>query len=678
MAGFADAFYGARVSDSPQAPSPRGTTPWLAGLCIAGAIALTVFALNRSTSPPAPEDRCGPAPSTDDVVRAFDGWNETDTGVRMVVQRDVEAWLTRWHTARAQVCAKRSSSPPDPTDLAGANPTAADPTALADPTRWLTCLERQRLRATTMLHALATAEASTRAHAWKTTFALPPTEDCAVARTTSPIDPQRAEDLDLAEAAWVSGHTDQAKALLDAIELADEDPLAPRVLWLQARLAQRRGDPSTPLLQRALWEAVAFDRPALVTDIALALALETQDDLAAAQQWWGLASASARRLPSTSGRQHALMHAQARLLHAAGQPKAALSLYEVALTLIERERSGQHPAMIEDLVASAHAAISLGELDAAERLTQRALDVADGSLGARHETARSLLREVASALVDAGAGERAAGWLRILHERQDEDARGQTWLARGRAHLAAGQPTQARDAFHAASLWATTHDAQAELRVQIELGMAAVAQARGESDIAVDHLAKAIESIDDPNARIRVQLQRASLQAEAGALEDAATTIREALAAVPDNDHAAAGDVLSAAADLALRSDRPAEALDLARRAVASCVRGRGPADASVVVALGHLGTACLALNRDDEAVITFERAADVAAAANMDPPARAAMELAWASALWRTKERDEAARVAGQAFTRVAKTPDAAAFASWFVQRGLQPPPSE
>ncbi|MEM6296998.1 MAG: tetratricopeptide repeat protein, partial [Myxococcota bacterium] len=122
-----------------------------------------------------------------------------------------------------------------------------------------------------------------------------------------------------------------------------------------------------------------------------------------------------------------------------------------------------------------------------------------------------------------------------------------------------------------------------------------------------------------------------------------------------------------------------ADALELSRRAVARLVAGLGPDDPAVLVALTHLGTACLQTRRDEEAAAAFARAVSVADASGASEPARAAAELSLATALWRTGAKDDARATATVAYARIAATADApegaAIFAGWFDQRGLQRP---
>jgi len=242
----------------------------------------------------------------------------------------------------------------------------------------------------------------------------------------------------------------------------------------------------------------------------------------------------------------------------------------------------------------------------------------------------------------------------------------------GEAYLQAGRIGDAADTFARALTWSQTHDGK-PLALRIALGRAAVAQARGDADTAAEHLQQALDADLDPSARNTVRLRLVALLLDAERYDDARAAATEALEASEGADDGTRGETLSVAADVALRSDHPAEAIALARRAVARLVRAHGPDHPEVLLALTHLGTACLAEKRDEEAAAAFARAFQIARAAA--PEVQVAAALGWATALWRTGAEEEAADIVREVHAAVAHDarPGAAAdAAAWLSQRGL------
>jgi hypothetical protein len=91
------------------------------------------------------------------------------------------------------------------------------------------------------------------------------------------------------------------------------------------------------------------------------------------------------------------------------------------------------------------------------------------------------------------------------------------------------------------------------------------------------------------------------------------------------------------------------------------------------LVALVHLGSACLAERRNDEAAAAFSRAARLAHDAASE--VRVAAVLGQATALWRTAAKDEATtlvRALHEAVAHDARPGAAADAAAWLAQRGL------
>lgn len=640
------------VSDAADPPAPRGATPWLAGAALLSAAALSVYAFTRS-----PAERAAPGcPETPTFRWQADpawlqGWTRSAAGARGVLQADLETWTKRWTAAHTEACA-----------LPSPNRDAA-----------LGCLDRHAARAHALGEVLAALPPEAQEGAWAAGLGLPPTEDCGAvdAPPEAPRDPAVQASLDRAGALLNVGRVDEAGALAHGVELGEDDPARARARWLEGH-AQGPSE-AYATWQRALSDAIAADDPGLACTIALALATVTPrtEGLAAAQRWWAIASAHARRLPTTATRQHALLATQAQLLATHGEPDTALSLHEPALALLESNLGSTHPALVPGLRASAVAAAAVGKLDAAERLSQRALELADQGLGARHPEALATLDAIGTAMVDAGAPEKATAWMRMAIERRDEDARGPGLVELGEAYLQAGRIGDAADTFARALTWSSAHDGAHALR--IALGRAAVAQARGDADTAAEHLQDALGGDLEPSARNTVRLRLIAVLLDAERFDDARAAATQALEASEGADDATRGEALSIAADVALRSDRPAEAIVLARRAVARLVRAYGPDHPEVLVALTHLGSACLAENRDEEAAAAFSRAFQIARTAA--PAVQVAAALGWATALWRTDAREEAAQIVREVHAAVAQDarPGAAAdAAAWLALRGL------
>ncbi len=646
------AGYRRRVSEAAKAPAPSGATPWLAGASALGAVLLSIYALTRDPAPaPAGPGCLEPPPfawTADPTWLA--AWGQQASGARVVVQQDLNAWGERWVAAHQEACALE--------------PQARDGV--------VQCLDRHADRARALAEALHSLAPERQAEAFAVATGLPPSEDCAHARVEPPTDPAVIAALDLAQASLDTGQPERAAEALEGLDLEDEDPLRARVGWLRGRLAEPREAPE--IWQRALTDAIAHDQPALACSIALELAAGPREDLAGAQRWWALASAHARRLPTTAARQHALLHTQADLLHRHGQPAGALALYEPALAVLESARGGTHPSLVEGLRAAAVAAAAVGKLDAAERLAKRALELTDDGLGARHPQALAILEAIAVALQSAGAPERAMGWRRMELQRRDEATHGPTLAALGEASLQAEIYGDAGQSFERAATWAADHDDEI-VGLQAAIGRAAVAQAKGDADAAADHLEAARHATTDPVVRNTLQLRRVAVLLDAGRLTDARDAAAAALADAEGHDDATWGEALTVAADVALRSEHADEAIVLARRAVAALVRAHGREHASVLVALTHLGTACLDQGRNDDAAAAFARAAEISAGAS--PEIQIASALGWATALWRTGAKQEAEAIAVDAQQMAARheRADATAdVAAWMAARGLAP----
>ncbi|MCR9160231.1 MAG: hypothetical protein ACE37F_27485 [Nannocystaceae bacterium] len=646
------------MSDALDPPASRPATRWLLGMGLTAALGLGLYAAARDDEPDAPRSACPDAEpfGWQNDPAWLRTWTRDAAGSRGVLERDLATWAQRWATARDEACAL----PPEAREAT------------------LACLDRQAARARALADTLPELPEHAQRTAWAAALALPPTEDCGDARAVAtPRDPDARATLDRAHALLAAGEIDAASELAASLDLGEDDPLRADARWLEGH-----GQPPAEAYatwQRALGDAIAADAPALASTIALALATSTplEEGLTAAQRWWALASALARRKPTSATRQHALLATQASMLSRHGRPEAALSVHEPALALLESSVGGVHPALVPGLRESAVAAASVGNLDAAERLATRALELADEALGARHPEALATLDAIAGALQEGGAPEKATAWLRMANERRPEARRGPGLVQLGEAYLQAGRFGDAADTFERAATWSLTHEGAA-LTLRIALGRAAVAQARGDADTAAEHLERALAADLDARARDTVRLRLVAVLLDAERFDDARAAASLALEATKDADDAARGEALSMAADVALRSGRAKEAIVLARRAVARLVRARGTDDASVLLALTHLGTACLAESRNDEAAAAFARAFQIARSG--PPEVEVAAALGWATALWRTGSEDEAAELIRDVHGRVTQAPRpgaAADAAAWLAQHGLslEPP---
>lgn len=642
---------------SDAAESPQRSTTWLAGLALLSAGGLAVYAWTRPPKPSPPTDDCTPAtqlPWQEDPAW-LQGWDRAAAGARGIVQRDLDAWTERWTAARVEACGREVPAPA------------------------LHCLEQQAGRARALASELQRLEPGAQSMAYAAALALPSTEDCGTPPdAASPRDEDVSAVLARGRGLLDAGQPGAAAQLVETLDLGEDDPLRAQARWVRGHGQAPRDAHAT--WQRALADAIAIDDPALAYQIALALSVSSSPDepLAASQRWWMLASAYARRLPTTALRQHGLLQAQAKMLAQHGQPDAALAMHEPALALLESSLGSTHPALVPGLRDSAVAAASVGKLDAAERLAARALELADDALGARHPESLATLDAIAAAMRQGGAPQKATAWLRIAIERRDETQRGPTLVSLGEAYLQAGSIGDAADTFARAVTWSLSHDGHA-LEIRIALGRAAVAQARGDADTAAEHLQETLAGELDASSRNAVRMRLVSILLDAERFDDARVAAAEALEATASDDagDAARGEALSVAADVALRSGRPAEAIALSRRAVARLVGAHGPEDPSVLVALIYLGTACLDEKRDDEAAAAFSRAVQIARTA--EPNVLVAAALGWATALWRTGAKEEATAVVRDVHAAVARDarPGAAAdAAAWLAARGLSVEP--
>jgi len=644
------------VSDATEPTASSGATPWLAAGALACAAGLTIYAFTRPSSKPAAAVECPPAQPFvwQEDPGWLNAWDRAAAGSRGVVTRDLDAWTQRWLAARGEACER--------------------PPGVREAT--LTCLERQAARARSLAEVLPTLDAEHQPAAWAAGLGLPSTEDCGVAQSPRPAprDPAAQQTVDRAHALLDAGRPLEAGTAVQTRELGEDDPLRARARWIEGHALPV--DQAYTHWQRALGDAIAADDPALATTIALGLSTTTPADegLSAAQRWWALASAHARRLPTTATRQHALLATQATMLARHGKADAALSLHEPALALLESSLGSTHPALVPGLRASCVAAAARGKLDAAERLAKRALELADDSLGARHPEALATLDAIAGALRDAGAPEKATAWIRMGIERRPEAEHGEHLVGLGEAYLQSGRIGDAAESFARALTWSEHHDAK-DLTLRIALGRAAVAQARGDADTAAEHLQSALDGPLDASARNTVRLRRVAVLLDAERYDDASAAATVALEAVDNDatDDATRGEALSVAADVALRSGNADAAIAFSRRAVARLVRAHGTDHPAVLLALTHLGTACLSENRNEDAAAAFARAVQIARAAPAE--VRVAAALGWATALWRTGAKTEAATVVREVHATVAHDarPGAAAdAAAWLAQRDL------
>jgi tetratricopeptide (TPR) repeat protein len=145
----------------------------------------------------------------------------------------------------------------------------------------------------------------------------------------------------------------------------------------------------------------------------------------------------------------------------------------------------------------------------------------------------------------------------------------------------------------------------------------------------------------------------------------------------PEDPRVAGAEI--AWAETTLASGDPATALALSRHGLGILLATRGLTDAGALVALVNIGTACLALDENEEAVAAFEHADKVAKAAGVSPGRRTSAQLGLATALWRTGKRSQATTLARDVY-RTLEGGDATAAVSiedveaWLQRRHLSP----
>jgi tetratricopeptide (TPR) repeat protein len=598
------------------------------------------------------------------------------TSTFTTVRHDLDDYAQTWTAARDEVC-------------------VADDHTATDDRRdaVLACLQLRERRLAALVLGLQQADALAIDRSWRASASLPPIADCGDApRVPASNDPALPDRLDAAAVMIELGRLDAAALALDAIVLPDDEPHAAHRLLLRGLLLAERGLVAEAIaeLESATWRSIALDDPQITfraaTSLARLVSLSPLEN-ASALRWWQLASAVASRLAPSPLRQHELLTVRAMLLHRAGEQRGALALYEPALALGEQSFGSGHPLLLEGLTAAAIAAAEIGEPDLGEQMAIRALDIAMHALGRTHPEAAEVARAFGTALVGGGHPMVGASWLEkavdIRGEAASPDEGVRLRLELGKAWAAAGESGKAREVYVQAGRWLDDHGGDPMLRAEVELGLATALRDAGEAGASIDHLRAAVAAhADAPEDGLAIRVQLGRALRDATRLDEARTeltaAVADSIAAYGENDPRV-GDAELALADVALASGAADEALELARKAVKVFVEARGAEDPSVHLALTQLGAACLALDRDSDAVAAFERAVAVGKAAGIDAPTMAESQLSLASALWRVGEEERAEEFARAARITAAEAqpPDgitAAAIDDWFDRRSLDP----
>ncbi|MDX6619052.1 MAG: hypothetical protein QOK36_1438 [Gaiellales bacterium] len=246
------------------------------------------------------------------------------------------------------------------------------------------------------------------------------------------------------------------------------------------------------------------------------------------------------------------------------------------------------------------------------------VDVIAGHLQFRHPLVRDVV------VYAAGEDERAAAHHALAVSASDPDLR--VWHAAAAAGapdetLAAAlddiaQRAAARTAWTIAaraSERAARLSADAAERARRLTAAGEAAFAAGHALAALDHLDEALALADDGAVRSRVEQLRGRVAARTGSAKDAMK--RLVLAAEASAQPERRSLLLADAVIPALRSGRPAEAVQLARRAMAGAEPG-GEAELTATVALA---TALALSGESSEATLLAQRAADRVEAGEMD-----------------------------------------------------------
>ena len=246
------------------------------------------------------------------------------------------------------------------------------------------------------------------------------------------------------------------------------------------------------------------------------------------------------------------------------------------------------------------------------------VDVVDGRPQFRHPLVRGVVAYA------AGEDERAAAHRELAVSATDPAVR--VWHAAAAASgpdevVAAALDDIAADAA-ARTAWTIaaraaeraarlSGDAAGRARRLMTAGEAALAA--GHALAALDHLDQALALAEDATMRSRIEQLRGRVAARTGSAEDAMH--RLVLAAGASVEPETRSLLLADSVIPALRSGRPAEAVQLARRAMAGSIRG-GEAELAATVALAT----ALALSGElGEATVLAERAADRVEAGETD-----------------------------------------------------------
>ncbi|MEA2419654.1 MAG: hypothetical protein QOE60_1860, partial [Thermoleophilaceae bacterium] len=456
------------------------------------------------------------------------------------------------------------------------------------------------------------------------------------------IEPARAERL-----AGVLGLEGPARA---------EDRFSVSAGTLDLLAAAAEETPLLVVVDDAHWlgdatsEAIAFVAQRLDNDgIALLVATEAEDDFPGLEELRlaGLdLPASLALLEASYGEQLAPDVADLVVEAASGNP---LGLLEIPLGLTTAERAGEQPIR-EALPASAEWAF-LRRLAALPADARRALLIAsltaDGDLDQIGRSCAELGVDVSAleAAEEAGMVHTEAGALAFRHAlartavsysalRADRraahaalarstDGEVRLWhLARAAAgadeEVASGLERAARRADHQGAHATAARALELAARLTPDgdsgakrlLAAARSAHLAGHVHAALDHLDAALRRAREHSLRIDIEHLRGRIAARSGSAERA----RDVLVATADlcerDDPEKAAEMLADAVLPALRAGAPAQACEIARRAM-DLVRGRG--GRAELVATVMLGTALVLTGEHREGTALVDRAADLA-----------------------------------------------------------------
>jgi tetratricopeptide (TPR) repeat protein len=629
---------------------PRGRAKkWLAALSVSGAAGLTIWALSEGPGNDTTAGDCEGVGAAMDTVWTDATSSEIATAFEQVelpyastmatsVVRDIDDYVEDWQSARRSIC--ESDDSPERKAARSA------------------CLQRQREQLQGFIDGLRDADAALVEDAGFVTRWLPPLEDCGnlVAQSGTPDD---AHTLDALAAQVALGHGERAAAQLATLVDAPgegPDPKRARALLLGGlvHLQAERWDDAAKLLEQAVWGAIESGHDPWAIEAALALSIasaHSRGEVTSAQRWWRLASALTTKLGPGLERQRRLLLTQAELLMLQGQWEAALAVYEPGLSVTEKRLGAEHPAMVPGLAAAAECAARLERAPESLHLHDRARKIVESSFGRSHPLYHELPIHHGLVLLDVGRPDLAGPEL----QRGLEGFKGpvtrlevEAALGLGRAAAAEREPGAAEEAFALAEkLHEQAGLPPSVLMPSIHLGRGLVHLERNDARAALESFNAALalheagegDSIEVAETSVRIGRALALL----GRMEEAGKALERAAkvaARVYGESDPRTAEIWLAQSEVSADAGDPATALDQARRALAVLAAARGPTDVSTLVALTQIGSTCLALDRDSDAVAAFEQAVAVAKAGD-SPGQLASAQLGLATALWKAGDQD-------------------------------------